>query len=138
MQKTCREKKRVRERKREGGRDGRRRDGKKKAAPPATKLTASRLDIWPFVIREVPDSVPHKSQLRIIILPGVDSTMSDQLKSSYVIFFNPPLPPSLPPPSCSPVNIAAKITLQFCACLPLNCLPSKHNLLWQYIRWYVS
>lgn len=93
IHKTCRKlagkKKRVRERKREGGRDGRRRDGKKKAAPPATKLTASRLDIWPFVIREVPDSVPHKSQLRIIILPGVDSTMSDQLKSSYVIFLTP-------------------------------------------------
>lgn len=61
----------------------------KKAAPPATKLTASRLDIWPFVIREVPDSVPNKSPLRIIILPGVDSTMSDQLKSSYG-FLNPP------------------------------------------------
>lgn len=56
-------KKGERAREREGGRDGRRRDGKKKAAPPATKLTASRLDIWPFVIREVPDSVPHKSQL---------------------------------------------------------------------------
>lgn len=93
IQKTCRKlagKKRVRERTREGGTG----EGgmEKKAAPPATKLTASRLDIWPFVIREVPDSVPHKSQLRIIILPGVDSTMSDQLKSSYVIFLTP-LPP---------------------------------------------
>lgn len=100
IQKTCRKlagKKRVRERTREGGREGGTGEGgmEKKAAPPATKLTASRLDIWPFVIREVPDSVPHKSQLRIIILPGVDSTMSDQLKSSYVIFFNPP--PSFPP-----------------------------------------
>lgn len=101
MQKTCREekKKRVRERKREGG-TGEGGMGKK-AAPPATKLTASRLDIWPFVIREVPDSVPHKSQLRIIILPGVDSTMSDQLKSSYVRF-STPRPPSFPPSSLLP------------------------------------
>lgn len=30
----------------------------REAAPPATKLTASRLDIWPLIIREVPDSVP--------------------------------------------------------------------------------
>ena len=56
MQKLA-EKRRVREGESERNEEGvRTRDGEK-AAPPATKLTASRLDIWPLVIREVPDSI---------------------------------------------------------------------------------
>lgn len=128
MQKLAK-KGRGRKKQREGPRA---RDGKK-AAPPATKLTASRLDIWPLVIREVPDSVPlnlsSKSLFSMVLTPQCPSRLSPPR-----FFF--PLPPLSP--CFSPVNIAAKITLQFCACLPLNCLPSKHNLLWQYIRWYVS
>lgn len=129
MQKTCRERESDRKEQREGLQSAR--DGKKKAGPPATKLTASRLDIWPLVIREVPDSVPlnlcSKSLFSTVLTPQCPNSLSPPL---FFFFFCPPLFP--------PVNIAAKITLQFCACLPLNCLPSKHNLLWQYIRWYVS
>lgn len=135
MQKTCRKKgARERERGRNRGRDGRREtEKKKKAAPPATKLTASRLDIWPLVIREVPDSVPINlssgSLFSVVLTPQCPTSLSPPM--FFFFFYSPP-------PLFSPVNIAAKITLQFCACLPLNCLPSKHNLLWQYIRWYVS
>lgn len=130
IHKTCRNLQRKgRERKKQ--REVLRVRNRKKAAPPATKLTASRLDIWPLVIREVPDFVPLNLSSK--------SLFSTVLTPQCLTRLSPAMSPSPPPPPCfSPVNIAAKITLQFCACLPLNCLPSKHNLLWQYIRWYVS
>lgn len=142
IHKTCKNLRRKggRERETEGG-DPRARDGEK-AAPPATKLTASRLDIWPHVIREVPDSVPlnrsSKSLFSTVLTLQCPSCLSPPR-----FFFSCcppllPLSPCPPPPPPQEKKIAAKITLQFCACLPLNCLPSKHNLLWQYIRWYVS
>lgn len=67
---TCRE--RAREEETEGGTEYER-EMEKKAAPPATKLTASRLDICPLVIKEVPDSVPvnlrSKSLFSTVLIP---------------------------------------------------------------------
>lgn len=55
-----------------------------KAPPPATKLTASRLDIWPLVIREVPDSVP----------------LNLSSKSLFSTVLTPQCPTGLSPPRC--------------------------------------
>ena len=66
-----------------------------KAAPPATKLTASRLDIWPRVIREVPDSVllnlSSESLFSMVLTPRCPTSLS------------PPLCFFVPLPSFSPL-----------------------------------
>lgn len=101
IHKTCRklaEKKgeREREEETEGGL-GEGETEKKKAAPPATKLTASRLDIWPFVIREVPDSVPINlssgSLFSVVLTPQCLTSLSPPM---FFFFFNSP-PPLLSP-----------------------------------------
>lgn len=86
IHKTCGKlagKKKVREMERKKHREGWEKEGqgkKKKAAPPATKLTASRLDIWPFVIREVPDSVPinlsSESLFSVVLTPQCLTSLS--------------------------------------------------------------
>ena len=107
IHKTCRnlQKKGERERERERNRGKEReRETERKAAPPATKLTASRLDIWPLVIREVPDSVPlnlnSKSLFPTVLTPQCPTRLS------------PPRCFFVPPPPLSPTPLPRKYRSQ--------------------------
>lgn len=93
IHKTCRKlaEKKTRVRESEGGTgEGEMEEEKKKAAPPATKLTASRLDIWPFVIREVPDSVPINlssgSLFSVVLTPQCLTSLSPPMFFFFFFF----------------------------------------------------
>ena len=80
------------------------------------KLTASRLDIWPSIIKTVPDSIPLNLSAKSLF--SVVLTLSCHLLKLY--------------------HFRKYCSQNYITVFFLNCLPSKHNLLWHYRTSYLS